>query len=385
MKSINLKFFLFVIFAITFNFQTEAQWFNKSFTFGAKVRQYRVYVPSIYNSANPASLVITLHGLGDNMSNFSGIGMNLIADTANFIVLVPQALSDPLAGTAWNSGAGISSYYPNSTIDDVGFLNALIDTAKANYSINPLRVYLCGFSMGGFMTERMACESNQKIAAFASVAGTIGSGLSQCNPGRAVPIVHFHGTSDQTVSYSSNSYGIDADSLIHFWIANNQCDTTAIHTNLPDNVADGYTVEHFVYPNGLQNTEVEFFKVNGADHIYLTIPQNDISYSEEIWKFFNKYQLLISGINSQTDFEQDINIYPNPANDLINIQLPQNISNEKITIQLFNTQSIEIFSKQITGLNYQLSLSDKNLSNGVYFLRISCNTKTFIKQIIILK
>ncbi|MBI4649340.1 MAG: hypothetical protein HY738_22760, partial [Bacteroidia bacterium] len=314
------KVLLSALIVLAFTIQVNAQWANKSFTFETKLRQYLVYVPPVYNPANPAALVITLHGLGDNMTNFSGIGMNLIADTANFIVLVPQALYDPYAGNAWNAGAGLYAYYPNSAINDIGFLNAMIDSTIAQYVIDPLRVYMCGFSLGGFMTERMACESNYKIAAFASVAGTIGNGLSLCNPGRAVSIAHFHGTSDATAGYYTNDYGINTDSLINFWVANNQCDTSAIHTDLPDIAADGYTVETFIYPNGLQNTEVELYKVNGADHVWLFQPQNDISYSIEIWKFFSKYQLPVSVADIPSYNEQNILIYPNPADDNIFIE-----------------------------------------------------------------
>jgi polyhydroxybutyrate depolymerase len=118
--------------------------------------------------------------------------MNLIAYTANFILIVPDTCADPLAGNAWNSGAGTSGYFPHSTIIYKGFINALVDTDVSNYSINSNKVYLCGFSMGGFMTERMACESNGKFAAFASAGGTIRNGITTCNPTRAIPLAHFY-------------------------------------------------------------------------------------------------------------------------------------------------------------------------------------------------
>ena len=80
-----------------------AGWENKGFSFEGVNRTYRVYTPANYNTSNPASVVLTLHGLGDNMTNFSGIGFNNVADTANIIVVVPQAVADPMFGTAWNS------------------------------------------------------------------------------------------------------------------------------------------------------------------------------------------------------------------------------------------------------------------------------------------
>ncbi|MBK6836571.1 MAG: hypothetical protein IPG89_20875 [Bacteroidetes bacterium] len=141
-KALYSSLFVFTILSSTL----FGQWQNKSFTFQGNLRQYRIYVPAIYNAANPVPLVLTLHGLGDNMTNFSGIGMNLIADTANFIVICPQALTDAVVGSsAWHSGAGQFGYYPNAAINDVAFMNALIDSTSAQYSINSKSYLLYGF------------------------------------------------------------------------------------------------------------------------------------------------------------------------------------------------------------------------------------------------
>ena len=232
-----------------------AQLTSNSFDFDGQTRDYLTYVPSIYNGTTQVPLVICLHGLGDNMSNFTGIGMNYVADTANFIVMTPQALVDGLFGsTAWNSGAGMLGITLNPTVNDIGFLSALIDTISSNYNIDQKKIYACGFSMGGFMSQRLACDLNDKVAAIASVAGTIGSGLT-CIPGRAVPICHFHGTADGTVSYTGNSYGTDAEATVDFWTLNNNCNTSSVNTTtLPDLFADGYTVDHSIYSGCDDNT-----------------------------------------------------------------------------------------------------------------------------------
>ena len=135
-----IKFIAVIIVLSYSNNIVYSQWSNKNISFDGINRQYRIYIPLNYNSTNPASLVMTLHGMGDNMINFSSIGMNNIADTANIIVIVPQALSDPTAGSTWNSGVGYMGYYPNSGTNDIGFLNALLDTVQTNFTINHERV-----------------------------------------------------------------------------------------------------------------------------------------------------------------------------------------------------------------------------------------------------
>jgi polyhydroxybutyrate depolymerase len=351
---------IIIIFTYSINL-VYSQWSNKNFSFDGINRQYRIYIPLNYNSSNPPSLVMTLHGMGDNITNFSMIGMNYVADTANVIVIVPQALSDPNAGTTWNSGAGYMGYFPNSGTNDVGFLNALLDTVQSDYVINQERVYCCGFSMGGFMTQRLACELANRFTAVASVAGTIGQNISTCNSSKVIPVAHFHGTSDGTVPYTNNNLGIDVDSLVKIWINRDICSTTPSQTTYPDIAADGYTIDHFIYPDGEQGTEVELFKVNGANHVWLTYG-NDINYTVEIWKFFNKHKSMISAGNKEPYFEDNYEIFPNPVTESMIIKSNQ-----------YNTSYFEI-----------IDMNGKTLSTGKFMLETTIATSEFKSGIYIL-
>ena len=137
----------------------------------------------------------------------------MILLTANFIIVAPQALDFDILGIytierIWNSGVGAEIVpigqvaYPNSTIDDVGFINALIDSMISQYQINTDEIYVTGFSMGAFMTTRLVCELGNRFAAAAPIAGTIGEAVS-CNNTSAskVPMMYIHGTADVTVPY----------------------------------------------------------------------------------------------------------------------------------------------------------------------------------------
>ena len=366
----KLSTLLMAISALAFVKPTSAQWQNKSFTHQGNVRQYRVYKSPNYSASQPASLVLTLHGLGDNMTNFSGIGMNYVADTANIIVVVPQAMTDQLAGTAWNSGAGMMGYFPNSSINDVAFIDDLLDTIQANYAINSNRVYVCGFSMGGFMTNRLAVALNHRFTAFATVSGTFGTGLPSYDPNGAVRIAHFHGTTDQTVPYAGNASGIGADSLVNFWVQNDQCNPTPQHISVPDTQSDGYTIDHYIYSGGQSNSSVEFYKVNGADHVWLT-PANDIFYTTEIWKFFNKYQQgPITASVTEIQSEKVYEVFPNPASDELWIK-GGNGSKLNITLADLTGKLILSGSQLTTNGLAALSLKELHLKKGSYILTIS--------------
>ena len=362
------------------SWQAQAQWATKSFTFGGINRQYRVYTPGMYNPSNPASLVIALHGLGDNMNNFSGIGFHYIADTANIIVMIPQAVSDPFAGTAWNSGAGYMGYYPNQSVNDIGFLNALIDTAKANFSIDRTRVYLCGFSMGGFMTERMALQSNGQIAAFVSMSGTIGSAITSYNPGRKIPIAHFHGTTDGTVAFSGNQYGLDADSLVSFWTLHNQCNMVPDSSTYPDLANDSITVDRFKFSNTQPNADVWFFRMNGADHTVLFRPTNDIMQPLEAWLFMRQFTNPTAG-QAPSEINGKLGLYPNPASGSVNVIIPQSLVS--LDLSIYNLQGQLMLSIPVSGGTTQVGLDPARFVPGIYMVRVSGNGILLTSRIVV--
>ncbi|MCB0794388.1 MAG: prolyl oligopeptidase family serine peptidase [Flavobacteriales bacterium] len=300
----------------------HAQWSTHTITVDGRVRSYRTYVPASYTGASAVPLVYTFHGLGDNMMAFGGIGMHQVADTAGFIVVVPQAVEDPLlTANAWNAGAGFI-YYPNTDVDDVAFVDALLDTLEATYQIDDQRIYSCGFSLGGFMTQRLACERSDRFAAVASMAGTFGTGLPGCVPTRPVPVAHFHGTLDQTIEYNNGLWGVNVDSLIHFWVQWNSCADPPQHTPWPDNANDGFTIDHYAYGNGAAGSEVELFKVNGAGHQWLFQGSNDLGYSQEAWRFFLRHTLAGEVGFVPAEAITYLPIHPNPASNSFRLTLP---------------------------------------------------------------
>lgn len=375
MKSTSTHLFLFLFLFLSGNL--FCQWQTGTLQHASGLREYSIYVPTNYNPQNPASLVLTLHGLGDNMTNFRNIGFNVLAETNNIIVVCPQAITDPVAGTSWNSGAGFAFYTPNAGVDDVGFLSALIDKVKQNYSINANKVFACGFSMGGFMTERLALVLNNKIKVFASVAGTFGTAIlpvAAGTPGRPVSIAHFHGTSDQTIGYTNNSYGNSVDEMINYWKTNNQSVSTPVHTTLPDTANDGYTVDHYKYVSPNNNSVIELFKVNNAGHIWLT-SQNDISYTQKIWEFFNQNSNVLAV--GEVGVKPVFSMAPNPADNYVEFTLPSKgwEHSSELEISIFDLTGNKVLSLPIsfTDRKYRLNLKENALTSGVYM--ISFKTK----------
>jgi polyhydroxybutyrate depolymerase len=347
------------------------QWENNSINSGGITRNYRVYISPNYSVSNPASLIIALHGLGDNMTNFSNtLKFNHIADTANIICIYPQAEYDIFVGAAWNSSAGLWGYYPNAFVDDIGFINELADAAIAEYAIDSRHIYLCGFSMGGFMTQKIALLSNSRFAAFASISGTIGNGITGIDPGRSVPIAHFHGTADSVVKYINNDYGVDADSLIGFWTGNNLCSNVPVIYKYPDLVNDGITAERFEYHStDKSNADVFFYKLVGANHYILSTPQNDVDQALETWLFLRRYSLNITDIQESSSNPEYISVFPNPANDRIFVKSNTPYWGTDIIMSINNLQG-QLVHQQV--LKKELEEADlSELIRGIYIINFN--------------
>lgn len=294
---------LFVIFFSTLvsNAQT-----NGSIVHNGITRNYIVYVPSAYQPGDSWPLVFVLHGFTQTASAIMGVsGFNAVADTGEFIVAYPNGV-----GNAWNTNSGLTG---GSTADDIGFIAALTDTLYVLYNIDTNQVYSCGFSAGGYMSHRLACESPRCYAAVASVAGTMSvNAFNACAPSRDISVMQIHGTSDAIVSYNGSAQGgKSVADVIGLWLGNNGCATSPQTQLLPDvNTQDNSTVEKSVYAPCSNGTEVNLYKVIGGGHQWpgttstfggLGAINRDISASAEIWNFFRRFSCPIPSSVSEVD------------------------------------------------------------------------------------
>lgn len=168
-----------------------------SFEYNGETRSALLAGPtSLPTSALP--LVVNFHGYSDSPEQQEEFSvMSEDAEQQGFVVAYPKG-TGLLKG--WNAGACCGSAVTNDT-DDVGFAEALVDEIAAVSCIDKDRVYATGYSNGGFLSHRLACESSV-FAGIAPVAGVMG--MDSCEPSRTIPVLQIHGTSDLTVPYNGN-------------------------------------------------------------------------------------------------------------------------------------------------------------------------------------
>lgn len=146
-------------------------------------------------------LLIALHGLGDSGQPFAAaLGLPQLAAQLGVVWAAPDGTRDDQGRRFWNAGKECCDFGARGT-EDVAFLEQLIARAERELGTDPKRVVLLGFSNGGFMAHRAACELDRRIAALVSIAGARPQGLAACRAEPPPAVFHVHGTADSVVLY----------------------------------------------------------------------------------------------------------------------------------------------------------------------------------------
>lgn len=250
-------------------------------------RNYRLHLPSGYDRS-PTPLVLNFHGLGSNglqQEFFSE--MDPVSDAENFIVAYPDGV-----GESWNAGVCCDPASSDG-VDDVAFASAIIDDVATALCLDPKQVFAAGMSNGGFMSHRLGCELADRIAAIGPVAG--GVVLPVCEPSRPMPVIHFHGTADDTVPFNGlPAFGLPAvPDMIADWADRNGCVGAPVETFLNgDSRCE-------TFQDCAEGAEVTLCVVDGGGHTWpggLPIPQlgfttQDLDASQAMWDFFEQHPL----------------------------------------------------------------------------------------------
>ena len=165
-------------------------------------RPYTLQVPTGYRPGVPAPLLILLHGYGVNgWTQNVYFGLGDIVDQKGFLYAYPDGTSDPTGQHFWNATDACCNFF-GSTVDDVAYVNAIIDDVEKKYDVDRKRIFLVGHSNGAFMSYRLACDLSPRIAAIVGLAGAIWQDAARCQPSEPVSVLAVHGTLDVVVVYN---------------------------------------------------------------------------------------------------------------------------------------------------------------------------------------
>ena len=163
-------------------------------------RSYIVYKPMLSDTTDLPLMIVLHGGLGNAKHVEKMTGMNEVADTGKFIVAYPNGTGGRFRfmknRRTWNAGSCCGQAMKKN-VDDVLFIEKVIEDIDSKFSIDTRRVYVTGMSNGAMMAYRLACEIPDKIAAIIPVSGTLT--VDNCDGAKDVPVLHIHGDQDKYV------------------------------------------------------------------------------------------------------------------------------------------------------------------------------------------
>ena len=282
---------------------------EKIFSHNGLERSYHLHIPQ--DLEDKAPLVVVIHGYtsaAENIMSYSK--MNEVADREGFAVIYPQGTIDSQGNTFFNVGY---EFNKDSKIDDVSFIRELVIHVRDTYQLSEKNIFATGMSNGGDMSYLLACTSSDLFKAVAPVAGVMmKETLDNCNPQNPIPVFEIHGTNDKISLFQGDIenkegwgsyYGLPE--TIQFWADKHNLDKNENIYIASKGEGDQNDIIFERYWSEDNINEVWLYKIVDAGHIwpgfrirwwqnpllwyYMGSGNDDISASEEVWKFFKQF------------------------------------------------------------------------------------------------
>lgn len=269
-------------------------------------RTWIAYVPA--QLAERPALVVALHGsmgTGEQVREDYGYDFDELADRHGFVVAYPQGYRG-----YWNDCRVMAPYAARrENIDDVGFLQALIDRLVADRAVDATRVFITGVSNGGSMTLCLAMQTPDVARAFAAVAASVPApaNMTGTAKGKPVSVMLMNGTDDPIVPWQGGDVVLwpvlanrgpvlSAQASIDYFRGLAGLEGAPLLTRFADRDAgDGSVVERSLWSAPGEH-QVALYAVRGGGHAaphpasygrrLLGNSNRDIHAAYEIWGFF---------------------------------------------------------------------------------------------------
>jgi poly(3-hydroxybutyrate) depolymerase len=176
-------------------------------------------------------------------------------------------------------------------IDELRFTTDLLDDLQGRLCVDPARVAAAGFSAGGGVTARVACELAGRVAAVATVAAALFTEPVECRPSRPIAVLSMHGTADEVLPYGGQDASVASPlplpalpAWLGEWAARDGCPGD------PAVFLDTAEVTGVRWSGCRDGTEVVHYRINGGTH---QAPRAIAGrpFAEVVWEFFAAHPL----------------------------------------------------------------------------------------------
>jgi polyhydroxybutyrate depolymerase len=230
-------------------------------------RPYLSFIPSKLDPQKAYPLIIVLHGLGHSGKGIEHYyRLDPLAESRGALIAYPDGTKEKLnSRSSWRSiherfwnATDVCCDFLRTGVDDVAYLDAVIDDMSVKYRVDPKRIFVIGISNGGYMAYRFACDRASRVAAIMSQAGAMWTDITRCRPTNPVAVLHIHGTADEMIPYDGGrtvgGHGppvVSAHQAVSDWVKFDGC------APLPDTSTPSMDLVGDEQPQGPAETTVE--------------------------------------------------------------------------------------------------------------------------------
>lgn len=200
-----------------------------------RTRSYLLFIPPGHNVDEPAPLVVNSHGVPSNPT--AQVRLSRFDDLAaeeGIVVVYPAAVDE-----VWDFEDG--EEMDRADVNDIDFIEALIEEVSEMVAIDTNRIYAIGFSAGGGISNLFACHMPDRIAAIVQVAGFFHLDGPACPIPRPIPVLAIIGESDPITTQGTKDLPVadqplPADVEAETWATTNSCAPTPQVTQVSEAV-----------------------------------------------------------------------------------------------------------------------------------------------------
>lgn len=194
---IRLPLFAIFLLALIRPLPTTAGTEILNFEFGGLDREIILTVPEGLDGRVP--LVLALHGVLEDAESMrervTRHRLDAMAEKYGFVVAYPSGW-----GRVWNLDEGVGAERLLPRRDDLAFLEHTIAVARSRAQIDPNRIFVAGYSMGGMMGLSLACKRPGLVRAIAIVASALPEMfVDDCRAHPPEGVLVIHGTDDRVL------------------------------------------------------------------------------------------------------------------------------------------------------------------------------------------
>jgi polyhydroxybutyrate depolymerase len=231
-------------------------------------RPYDADIPAGIDKSKPAPLIVLVHGYGANgFVQDAYFGFAQLADARGVYVAHPDGTTDSGGSKFWNADDACCDF-GQTGVDDVAYLNAVVDDMQANYNIDAKRIFFVGHSNGAFMSHRMACDAAGRIAGIVALAGDVWKDASLCKPSAPVAVLQVHGDMDTMVPYDGGGLEPGAKQSVATWAGKDGCSGDLTDTGMTLDLDSGLAgSETAISKYTCASGAAELWTIHGGQHL----------------------------------------------------------------------------------------------------------------------